>query len=89
METKVTTKDLCKVYNRWWWTVELCNSYSRMQTPSYCYAMQPLLRKLYPNDDEYRDALQRHLVLFNTQGDFAGICLGVSIAMEEEKARGK
>ena len=44
------------------------------------------MKKLYPNKDDYKEALQRHLELFNTNATAGGLILGTTLAMEEEKA---
>lgn len=66
----------------------MSNSYERMQAIAFCFAMTPVLKKLYNDDDEeYKKGLQRHMQFFNTEGLIGGpICLGVTIAMEEERA---
>ncbi|MBE6828910.1 MAG: PTS system mannose/fructose/sorbose family transporter subunit IID [Ruminococcaceae bacterium] len=85
-ESKLTTKDLWIVFWRWWWACEMSNSYERMQSVSYCFAMIPVLKKLYTNKEDLVEALQRHLVFFNTEGNIGMSILGISVGMEEEKS---
>lgn len=64
-------------------------NYERMQNGGWCYSLIPALRKLYPNKEDQKAALQRHLVFFNTHPYLASPILGVTLALEEEKANGK
>lgn len=83
---KITIRDLWHVFWRWWLVCEMSNSYERMQAISYCFAMIPVLKKLYPDRDEFVAAMQRHLVFFNTEGICGNVILGMTVAMEEERA---
>lgn len=87
---KVTTSDLNKVVLRsnlfqgsW--------NFERMQALGWAYSMVPVIKRLYPdeNSQERKDAIKRHLEFFNTQPFMAAPVLGVTIAMEEERANGK
>ena len=64
-------------------------NYERMQNGGWCYSLIPALRKLYPNKEDQKAALQRHLVFFNPHPYLASPILGVTLALEEEKANGK
>ena len=88
-ESVLTEKDIKKAYTRWYNCCEISNSYERMQTVSFCYAISSVLKKLYPKKEEYVAALQRHLNFFNCQGIWGSSLLGVAMALEEEKAIGK
>ena len=63
-------------------------NYERMQNGGYAYSMIPALRKLYPDKKDLAAALQRHLVFFNTHPYLASPVLGVTLALEEDKANG-
>ena len=83
---KVTDKDLKKVF----WRSNLHQgswNFERMQNLGYCYSMIPVLDKLYEGQEK-KDALKRHLEFFNTQPFVTAPILGLSIAMEEERAAG-
>lgn len=87
MENKITKKDLWKTWWRYWWAAEMSNSYERLQGIAFCFAMIPIIKKLYPDEEEFRAGLTRHMQFFNTEGLIGGpICLGVTVAMEEERA---
>ena len=58
-----------------------------MQALGFAYAMEPVLRKLFPNEADYEEALARHLVFFNTNPVVgAPLIIGSAIAMEEAGA---
>ncbi|AIZ80260.1 PTS mannose transporter subunit IID [Actinobacillus equuli subsp. equuli] len=66
-------------------------NFERMQGLGFAYSMVPVIKRLYPdqNSQERKDAIKRHLEFFNTQPFVAAPVLGVTIAMEEERANGK
>lgn len=88
-ESILTEKDIRTAYFRWYNYCEISNSYERMQTVAFCYAISGTLKKLYPVKEEFKAALQRHLNFFNSQGIWGSSLLGVAAALEEEKALGK
>lgn len=88
-ERRLTLRDVWRVFYRWWITCEMANSYERMQAVAYCFAMLPVLRKLYPEKEDFSEALERHLQFFNTEGLCGTVILGLTVAMEEEKAQTK
>lgn len=84
----LTKRDRLKVM---WRSMLLQGSwnYERMQNGGWAYSLIPALRKLYPEKKDLKDALERHLVFFNTHPYLASPILGVTLALEEEKANGK
>jgi PTS system mannose-specific IID component len=62
-------------------------NYERMQALGYCFAMVPVIKRLYTGD-ERKQALKRHLEFFNTQPFVTAPILGVTAAMEEQRANG-
>ncbi len=63
-------------------------NYERMQNGGYCYAMIPAIKRLYTTKEEQAEALKRHLEFFNTQPYVAAPILGVTLALEEDRANG-
>lgn len=63
-------------------------NYERMQNGGWAYAMIPALKKLYKTKEERSAALKRHLEFFNTHPYIASPILGVTLALEEERANG-
>lgn len=85
----ITKKDVTKTYLRWWWTAELSNSFERMQALAVGASFGPVLKKLYPNEEDLKEAMNRHLVFFNTQAIWGSLIHGSVLAMEEQKAQGE
>lgn len=64
-------------------------NYERMQALGFLFAMVPTIKKLYPeNNDDRKQAIARHLEFFNTQPFVTAPILGITIAMEEQRANG-
>lgn len=63
-------------------------NYERMQNGGWCFAMIPALRKLYTTKEDQSAALKRHLEFFNTHPYVAAPIMGVTLALEEERANG-
>ncbi|MBA5600450.1 PTS mannose transporter subunit IID [Pectobacterium aroidearum] len=64
-------------------------NFERMQALGFCFSMVPVIRRLYPeNSEERKQAIKRHLEFFNTQPFVAAPVLGVTMAMEEQRANG-
>ncbi|MFC3932397.1 PTS system mannose/fructose/sorbose family transporter subunit IID [Streptococcus dentapri] len=84
---QLTKSDRRKV---WWRSTFLQGSwnYERMQNLGWAYSLIPALKKLYSNKEDRSAALERHLEFFNTHPYVAAPILGVTLALEEEKADG-
>lgn len=86
-EKKITKSDLKRLCLRtlpW----EHSWNYERQANVAYCYAMMPILKKLYGDKEaEYKAALQRHLEFYNTTPQMVTLPLGITAAMEEERAK--
>ena len=63
-------------------------NYERMQNGGFCYAMIPAIKRLYSTKEEQAAALKRHLEFFNTQPYVGAPILGVTMALEEDRANG-
>ncbi len=80
-------RDLRRAFWRYFWSFQISWNYERMQALGFAYAMEPVLRKLFPDNADYSAALQRHLVFFNTNPVVgAPLIIGSAIAMEEAGA---
>lgn len=84
---QLTSADRKKV---WWRSQFLQGSwnYERMQNLGWAYALIPAIKKLYTNKEDQAVALERHLEFFNTHPYVAAPIIGVTLALEEEKANG-
>lgn len=85
-EKKLTKSDLKSVFIRSNFHQGSWN-FERMQALGYCFAMIPVIKRLYTGE-ERKEALKRHLEFFNTQPFVTAPILGVTAAMEEQKANG-
>ncbi|OCG09639.1 PTS mannose family transporter subunit IID [Gilliamella apis] len=63
-------------------------NYERMQNGGWAYSMIPAIKKLYTTKEDRSAALKRHLEFFNTHPYLASPVLGVTLALEEERANG-
>ena len=63
-------------------------NYERMQNGGWCYAIIPAIKKLYTTKEDRSAALKRHLEFFNTHPYIASPIMGVTLALEEERANG-
>jgi D-glucosaminate-specific PTS system IID component len=88
-DKKLTRGDLRRAW--WIWTFFNLSAFSmeRMQAPAFVYMMSPIIKRLYGHDPaEVRQALQRHMVFFNTEPQTGVIAHGVTAALEEQRANG-
>lgn len=85
---QLSSKDINKSFRRLYVGAEMSNSYERLQALVFCAAMSPSLEKLYPKKEDLVEALQRHLVFYNTDSIPGGLILGIVLGMEQEKAGG-
>lgn len=63
-------------------------NYERMQNGGWVYAMIPAIKRLYTNKEDQIEALKRHLEFFNTHPYVASPIVGVTLALEEDRANG-
>lgn len=63
-------------------------NYERMQNLGWAYALIPAIKKLYTSKEDRAAALKRHLEFFNTHPYVAAPIIGVTLALEEERANG-
>ncbi len=62
-------------------------NFERMQALGYCFGMIPIIKRLYQGQDRV-DALKRHLEFYNTQPFVTAPIIGITAAMEEQRANG-
>ncbi|MBN7273797.1 PTS fructose transporter subunit IID [Ligilactobacillus pobuzihii] len=80
----LTRKDVNKAAFRYMFMA--CNdfNYENQQGPAVAYGLEKALRKIYPDDEEYKMSMNNHFNYFNTTTWMANILLGASLAMEEK-----
>ena len=86
-EIKLTQKDRMSVCWRHQFLQGSWN-YERMQNGGWCYAMIPAIKRLYSTKEEQAAALKRHLEFYNTHPYVSAPIIGVTLALEEERANG-
>ena len=84
---QLTKSDRKKV---WWRSTFLQGSWNfeRMQNLGWAYTLIPAIKKLYTKKEDQIAALERHLEFFNTHPYVAAPIMGVTLALEEERANG-
>ena len=86
-KTQLSKADRIKV----WWRHQFLQgswNYERMQNGGWCYSMIPAIKKLYTTNEEQSAALKRHLEFYNTHPYVSAPVIGVTLALEEERANG-
>ena len=87
-EKKISAKALRRVFWRHYQLLG-CFNYERQMSTGYGYTMMPALKELYKDDPKgMQEAVKRHLEFFNTHPYLASPILGVTMALEEERAAG-
>ena len=84
---KLTKKDRLSI---WWRSTFIQGSwnYERMQNGGWVFSLIPAIKKLYKTKEERSAALTRHLEFFNTHPYVASPIIGVTLALEEDRANG-
>lgn len=85
----ITEKDVRNSWLTYYMFAETGISYERLQALGFTTGMIPILKKLYPDKEDLSEALERHLVFYNTEAVFGSAINGITIAMEEQKAQGE
>ena len=81
---QVTQKDLNRTAARY--NFMACNifNYESQMGPAVAWAMAPVLRKIYKNDEEYKAALNNHFNYYNSTTVMSSMILGATLAIEEK-----
>ena len=84
---QLTSADIRATY---WRSTFLLGSFNfeRMQSMGFCVSMIPTIKRLYSKKEDQAAALKRHLEFFNTQPWVGSAIMGVTAAMEQERANG-
>lgn len=61
-------------------------NYERMGHIGFMWALMPILRKLYPQDADFKAALKRHMELYNVTPYISTLSMSIAAAMEEVNA---
>lgn len=63
-----------------------CMSHTRMQGIGFGWSLAPILKEIYPDHEEYLEALKRESMFFNTTQALAPFIMGLTVSMEKENA---
>jgi PTS system mannose-specific IID component len=63
-------------------------NFERQQGIGWAWALEPALRRFYPDPAERSERLAEHTAFFNTQPTMASLALGAIAALEERRAAG-
>lgn len=85
---KLTEKDVKNSWIRYYVFAETGISWERLQALGFTNSLIPIFKKLYPNKEDMKAALERHLVFYNTEAVYGSVINGITIALEEQKANG-
>lgn len=85
----LTKKDIRAAAWRYVFWHQSGQNYERMQGLAFGHILAKPLRKLYKDDEEYRQALVRHVQYYNSNPTLGGIVPGVTLALEEGRAMGE
>lgn len=87
VERKLTRADLMRSFWRYIFLFQCGWNYERMQSVGYCYSILPILKKLHPDPEEFKEAFLTNLDFFNTNPVVgAPLIIGAHIALEEAGA---
>lgn len=81
----ITKKDLMGIFWRSM-PMEASFNYERMMSLAFSYSMSGVIQKLYPDVNDQKEAMQRHLEFFNCTSATSPFIAGVVASMEERKA---
>lgn len=80
----LTKSDIRYAALRWMPMAVNTFTYQYQQAGSVVFALGPALRKIYPSDDEYVEALNNHFNYFNAHPWMANLVLGAALGIEDE-----
>ncbi len=86
-EKKLTNADIRSIYTRSTFLLGSFN-FERMQSMGFCVSMIPVIKRFYSSKEDQAAELKRHLEFFNTQPWVGSAVMGVTAAMEQERANG-
>ncbi|MGM9947760.1 PTS system mannose/fructose/sorbose family transporter subunit IID [Floccifex sp.] len=79
----LTKKDCRQAARRWLIGISTFN-YETQLAPSYAFAVYPLLRKMYPNDDDFKASLLNAMKYYNTMPWISPFVMGAALGIEDE-----
>ena len=80
---KLSKSAISKACTRHNFFLQICWNYERMQAAGYAYAMVPVIKELYDDNDERCRQLERHMQFYNTHPGASALIFGADVALEE------
>lgn len=87
-ENRLTNRLLFKTWLTWFFFNGSSQSGERMQGIAFAHSMSRIIDQLYHTKEQRIAAYKRHLTLFNVEPQVGSVVVGVTAAMEEQKAAG-
>ena len=87
-KSRIVTKDDLKRVNLRSYLVGGNLNYERYLGLGFNYAIMPVLKRVYTDEEDLKEAVTRHMEFYNTHPWMHNIILGIVAAMEEERALG-
>ncbi|WP_438831618.1 PTS system mannose/fructose/sorbose family transporter subunit IID [Streptococcus pluranimalium] len=85
MNNKLTRRDHLSTVLKWAFIGSNNINYGTLQGSGYGWAVSKILRKIYPNDEDYKKSLQVETEYFNTTPYVAPLIIGADIALQEKQ----
>ena len=86
----ISKRQLFKSWLIWENFPQTCYNYERMMGQAIAHVFVPVSKNFYPHDPAKKKAMmQREIEFFNVHVEFGSVIIGMIIAMEEQKAKGK
>ena len=85
---EITKRDIFFAWLRFYFVDEIPHSFDRYIAPALLWTLIPILRKLYKDENDLKEAYQRHLLFFNTQISWGGGTItGITASLEQQRAK--
>ena len=76
---KSVLKKACARHN---WCLQWCWNYEKMQAAGYAFAMVPVFREMYDDEETICRNLERHMNFYNTHPGGSALIFGADVALE-------
>lgn len=87
-EERISKRDVLKGWAKYYLSAEVCSGFERLTAPAFSFGMGGILAKIYKNNpEEYKKALKRHLMFFNSEATWGSMVFGIACALEQERAK--
>lgn len=84
---EITEKDVNKAWTRMFFAHAIPQSMDRYIAASLLWALMPILRKLYKDEETLKNAYERHLLFYNSQATWgSGPIIGILASLEDKRA---